>query len=96
MCHEMNNFLEGLKSQISTFCICADSLKSFCCLVMEKINFKVLAWFHETLINCENPSSNPLEIASCGIQEATCDTVYCSVMILKKLRYYFSKYQADY
>jgi hypothetical protein len=23
-CHKMNNFFEGLKNQISTFCICAD------------------------------------------------------------------------
>ena len=23
-CHEMNNFFEGLKNKISTFCICAD------------------------------------------------------------------------
>jgi hypothetical protein len=25
LCHEKNKFLEGLKNQISTFCICADS-----------------------------------------------------------------------
>jgi hypothetical protein len=25
LCHEMNNLFEGLKNQISTFCICADS-----------------------------------------------------------------------
>ncbi len=25
LCHEISNFFEGLKNQISTFCICADS-----------------------------------------------------------------------
>ena len=40
---------------------------------MEKIKDKVLAM--KTLTNCENPSSNPLQIACCGIQEATCDPV---------------------
>jgi hypothetical protein len=25
LCHEMNIFFNGLKNQISTFCICADS-----------------------------------------------------------------------
>ncbi len=29
LCHEMNNFFEGLKNQTSTFCICADSFKIF-------------------------------------------------------------------
>ncbi len=33
----------------------------------------------ETLTNCENPSSNPLQIACCDIQEAACDFVNCSV-----------------
>jgi hypothetical protein len=41
----MNNFFEGLKNQISTFCICAD--KVFCCLVVEKIKDKVLVCFYE-------------------------------------------------
>ncbi len=48
LCHEMNNFFEGLKNQISTFCICAYSYKFFSCLVMEKIKDEVLACF------CEN------------------------------------------
>jgi hypothetical protein len=25
LCNKINNFFEGLKNQISTFCICADS-----------------------------------------------------------------------
>jgi hypothetical protein len=51
----------------------------------------------KTLTNCENPSSNCLQIACCGIQEAACDSVNCFFkpeMILN-IRYYFSKYQAD-
>jgi hypothetical protein len=43
LCHEMNNFFEG---QISAFCTCA-YLKVFCCLVMEKIEVKVLTCFYE-------------------------------------------------
>jgi hypothetical protein len=41
----------------------------------------------KTLPNCENPSSNPLQIACGGIQEAACDFVNCFVspeMILKR------------
>jgi hypothetical protein len=37
LCHEINNFFEGLKNKISTFCTCADGFTFFCCLVMEKI-----------------------------------------------------------
>jgi hypothetical protein len=71
----MNNFFEDLKNQISTFCICADSFKFFSYLVVEKLKDKVLACFHEN-----TPSSNPLErIGCCGIQEAACDFVNCSV-----------------
>ncbi len=29
LCHEMNNFLKGLKNQIKTFCICAGSFYIF-------------------------------------------------------------------
>jgi hypothetical protein len=75
----MNNFFEGLKNQISTFCICAESLKVFCCLGTEKLKDKELATSMKTLTNCENTSSNPLQIACCGIQEAACDSVNCSV-----------------
>jgi hypothetical protein len=32
-CHEMNNFFEGLKNQISTFCISADGFL-FCFFVV--------------------------------------------------------------
>jgi hypothetical protein len=44
----MNNFFEGLKNQISTFCICADSFYIFFrCLDMEKFKDYVLACFYE-------------------------------------------------
>jgi hypothetical protein len=42
----MNNFVEGLKNQISTFCICADSFKIFMLFVMEKTKDKDLACFY--------------------------------------------------
>jgi hypothetical protein len=29
LCHEMNNFVEGLKNQISTLCMCAASFYIF-------------------------------------------------------------------
>jgi hypothetical protein len=35
--HEMNKFFEGLKNQISTFCVCADSFKKILLLVIKKI-----------------------------------------------------------
>ncbi len=35
----MNNLFEGLKNQISTFCICADSKTNFCCLVTGALCF---------------------------------------------------------
>jgi len=46
---------------------------------MEKIKDKVWLASMKTLSNCENPFSNPLQIACCGIQEATCDSVNCFV-----------------
>jgi hypothetical protein len=48
--------------------------------------------------NCENPSSNPLQIACCGIQEAACDFVNCSMEAgddFDTVLQYFSKYQAE-
>jgi hypothetical protein len=46
-CHEVNKFLkEGLKNQISTLYIRRWFKKNFC-LVMEKIEDKVLACFFE-------------------------------------------------
>jgi hypothetical protein len=66
--HEMNNLCEGLENRISTFYICVESFKNFCCLVREKIKDKVLACSTKTLTNCETPSSNPLQIACCSIQ----------------------------
>ncbi len=33
----------------------------------------------KTLSNCENPSSNPLQTACCGIQEPAYDSENCSV-----------------
>ncbi len=76
----MNNFFEALKNQISTFCICADSFKIFFAALLWR-NQKIKFWhaYMKTLSNCENPSSNPLQTACCGIQEPTYDSVNCSV-----------------
>jgi hypothetical protein len=42
VCHTMNDLFEVSKSQIRTFCICADFFEFFWCLVMEKkIKIKV-------------------------------------------------------
>ncbi len=40
--HEINNFFEGLKNQISSFCISADVFKFFASILFRKIRFKVL------------------------------------------------------
>ncbi len=63
LCHEMNNLFEGLKIQISAFCICADSYKFFGWLITEKRRDKVWLASMKTLTNCENSSSNPLVAA---------------------------------
>jgi hypothetical protein len=68
----MSNFLKVLKNQISTFFICDESFG-------EKIKDTVWLASMKTLTYCGNPSSNPLQIAYCGIQEAACDSVNCSV-----------------
>ncbi len=47
LCHQMNNFYEGLKNQSSTFCICADSFYIFFCPVIEKIKDEVMACLYE-------------------------------------------------
>ncbi len=47
LCHEMNNYFEGLKNQISTFCLGADSFYIFFCLGIEKLKDNVLACFYE-------------------------------------------------
>jgi hypothetical protein len=50
----MNNFFEGLKNQILTFCIWGDSfIFIFCILIVEKITFKVPACFYEHLLILE-------------------------------------------
>jgi hypothetical protein len=36
LCHEMNNFLEGLKNQLGTFCTTPKISKFFCFHVIEK------------------------------------------------------------
>jgi hypothetical protein len=50
LCHELNNFLDGLKNQIST-CTLSEYgpivLKFFYCLVVEKMKDKVLACVYE-------------------------------------------------
>ncbi len=68
---------------------------------MENIKDQFKFWLAsmKTLTNCENRSINPLQIACCGIQEAACDSVNCSVSLRwfwSVLLYFFSKYQADY
>jgi hypothetical protein len=73
----MNNFFEGLKNQIITYCISPIVLKFFCCLVMEKIKDKVLVASMKTLSTCKNPFSYPLQTACCGIQEPAYDSVNC-------------------
>jgi hypothetical protein len=52
---------------------------------MEKLKDKVLACL--TLRNCENPYSNLLQIACCGINEASCDSINFNKpeMILKSI-----------
>ncbi len=74
LCHEMNNVFEGLYKQI-----CAYSLKKFCCLLWRKWKIKLWLASKKTLTNFEYLSRNPLQIACCGIQEATYDFVNCSV-----------------
>jgi len=66
----MNNFFEGLKNQISTFCICTDSFKNLVlpCYGENKIQKFWLASM-KTLTNSEY---RPLQIACCGIQEVAC------------------------
>ncbi len=77
-CHEMNNFFEGLKNQISTFVYAPIVVKFFCCLIMEKLKDKVFACFQKNT-NFENPFNNSLQTACCGIQEPALDSVNCSV-----------------
>ncbi len=51
----------------------------------------------KTVNNCENPSTNPLHTACCGIQELAYDSVNCSVSwrwFWNVFRYYFL-YQVD-
>ncbi len=62
---------------------------------MEKIKDKILACFYENTNLLWNPSSYPLQIGCCGIQEAACDSVNCSVRDDFEACY-FSKYQSDY
>jgi hypothetical protein len=54
-CHEMKNWFEGLKNQISTFCIGADDFKNFCIFNVMKstgtVLFKFLHAFMKTLTN---------------------------------------------
>jgi hypothetical protein len=70
LCHEMNNFLKVLKIKSVLSVYAPIVFKAFYCLGTEKLKDKELATSMKTLINCENPSSNPLQIACCGIQEA--------------------------
>jgi hypothetical protein len=90
----MNNFLKILKIKAVLSVYALTIVQLFCYRVMEKKKMKFWLPSLKTLIKFENPSSNPLQIACCGIQEAACDSFNCSVIGV--LRYYFSKYQADY
>jgi hypothetical protein len=49
------------------------------CLVIEKMEFKFLLASMKTLTNFKDPYGNPLQNVCCGIPEATCDSVNCSV-----------------
>ncbi len=60
-------------------CICADSFKHFLLPCMVNINLKFWLPTMKTLTNYENLFSNRLQIACCGIQEAACVSVNCSV-----------------
>ncbi len=66
-----------------------------------KRKFKFLLDFMKTLTNFEDPYWNPLQNACCGIQEAACDSVNCSLSrrwwwkIQKNLKLVSSKPQAD-
>jgi hypothetical protein len=62
----MNNFFEGLKNQILTFFISPIVLKFFGALLWRKEKIKFWLASMETLSNCKNPSSNPLQTACCG------------------------------
>jgi hypothetical protein len=79
LCHDMNNFLKVLKIKSVLSVKAPIVFKFFGCLVVE--NLRIIFWLAsiKTLVNCENPYSNPLPIACCGIQEAACDSVNCSV-----------------
>jgi hypothetical protein len=49
-CHEMNNFAEDLKNQISTYCISASVFKFVCIfivLIVKKNTFEGPACFYE-------------------------------------------------
>jgi hypothetical protein len=75
LCHEMNNFVKGLKNQ--SVLSAPIVFKLFCCHVMEKLKFSLASM--KTLTNYENPSSNHLHTACCGIQEPAYDSVNGSV-----------------
>jgi hypothetical protein len=53
-CHEMNNFLEGLKNQISTLCIGAVGFNSFASSISRKVLSKFLLTSMKTLTNYGN------------------------------------------
>jgi hypothetical protein len=75
----MNNLFEGLKNQISTYCICADGFYFSATLLWRK--WKIKSWLAslKTLTNFKNASSNPLQRACCGIQKPACYSKTCSV-----------------
>jgi hypothetical protein len=56
LCHEMNDFVEGPKSQVSTFCTCADGIKIFFgALLWRKWKLKFLLNSTKTLTNFADP-----------------------------------------
>jgi hypothetical protein len=66
----MNNFLEGHKNQSVLSVYAPIVFIFFCCFVMEKIKIRFWLASMKKHTNSENPSSNLLQIACCGIQEA--------------------------
>jgi hypothetical protein len=63
----MNNFFEGLKNQISTFCICTDGfLILFASSLLRKILLKFLLVSMKTLTNSGDFTGSRIRISNTG------------------------------
>jgi hypothetical protein len=62
----MNNFFEGLKTQISTICICADGFYFFASKLLTQILFKFLLAYMKTLTNSGDFTGSRIRIYSFG------------------------------